>query len=97
MQVFRAEVGICPETNGLHLWCTFLLLVPFAVMVQLFLGLDAVSGTFLLAAPLRTMHTYRRDRRDFDWQEALVCSAERTRRWLLATACAYWAIALVHG
>ena len=83
MQVFRAEVGICPEPNGMHLWCTFLLLVLFAVMVQLFLGLDAVSGTFLLEAPLRT------DRQDFDWQEALVCSAERTRRWLLATACSY--------
>ena len=55
------------------------------------LGLDAVSGTFLLAAPVRT------DRQDFDWQEALGCSAERTRRWLLATACAYWAIDLVHG
>ena len=64
---------------------------PSAVMVRLFLGLNAVSGTFLLAAPLRT------DRQDFDWREAFVCSAERTRRCLLATACAHWAIDLACG
>ena len=59
-------------------------------MVQLLLGLDAVSGTCLPAAPLRAY------RRDVDWREALICSAERTRRWPLATACANWAVGLVH-
>ena len=72
MQLVIVEVGICPEPDKLHLWCTFLLLVLFAVMVQLFLGLDAVSGTFLLPASLRTY------KQDVDWQKALVSSAGRT-------------------